>query len=170
MKDMSASGFRLHAPMSVATEVTLSMLVAINRGGPDAWVMGIVRRMRRLSADRAEIGLQLIAHTLTSAELVLQRKADDANYAVEGEQAALAGRRFRGLFLSFEKRAGDPPVQSLIVPPAEYQPARRYLLQMPGSARPIRYGRLLEQTSDWLWTVVEALEPDAAATGAAPDA
>jgi len=170
MKDMSASGFRLHAPMSVATEVTLSMLVAINRGGPDAWVMGIVRRMRRLSADRAEIGLQLIAHTLTSAELVLQRKADDANYAVEGEQAALAGRRFRGLFLSFEKRAGDPPVQSLIVPPAEYQPAKRYLLQMPGSARPIRYGRLLEQTSDWLWTVVEALEPDAAATGAPPDA
>jgi len=170
MKDMSASGFRLHAPMSVATEVTLSMLVAINRGGTDAWVMGIVRRMRRLSANRAEIGLQLIASALISADLVEQRKDDDANYAAAGEQAALAGRRFRGLFLSFEKRAGDPPVQSLIVPPAEYQPAKRYLLQMPGSARPIRYGRLLEQTSDWLWSVVEALEPDAAATGAAPDA
>jgi hypothetical protein len=170
MKDMSASGFRLHAPMSVATEVTLSMLVAINRGGQNAWVMGIVRRMRRLSADRADIGLQLIANALISADLVLQRKADDADYSVDGEQAALAGRRFRGLFLSFEKRAGDPPVQSLIVPPVEYQPARRYMLQMPGSARPIRYGRVLEQHSDWLWTVVEPLEHDDAAAGDAPDA
>jgi hypothetical protein len=170
MKDMSASGFRLHAPMSVATEVTLSMLVAINRGGPDTWVMGIVRRMRRVSADRADIGLQLIANTVISADLVEQRKTDDANYAVEGEQAPLAGRRFRGLVLSFSKRAGGATVQSLIVPPVEYQPAKRYMLQMPGSARPIRYGRLLEQHIDWVWTVVEPIEPDADAVGAAPDA
>jgi len=170
MKDISASGFRLYAPMSVATEVTLSMLVAINRGGQDAWVMGIVRRMRRLSADRADIGLQLIANTLISADLVLQRKADDVNCAVGDGQAAVAGHRFRGLFLAFERRAGDPPVQSLIIPPAEYQPAKRYTLRLPGAACPIRYGRLLERHSDWLWTVVELLEPDAAAAGAAPDA
>ena len=88
MKDMSVSGFRLHAPMSVATEVTLSMLVAIRRRGEDAWVLGIVRRMRRLSADNAEIGLQLIANALASAELVEQRKARDGDYSVDGDPAA----------------------------------------------------------------------------------
>ena len=159
MKDISTSGFRLHAPMSVATEITLSMLVAINRRGPETWVVGIVRRVRRLSADRAEIGLQLIANTLISAELVEQRKAD-AHYSVDGEHAAPVGRKFRGLFLSFSKRAGDPPVQSLIVPPVEYRADKRYMLQIPGAARPIRYGRLIEQHIDWVWTVVEPLEPD----------
>lgn len=160
MKDMSVSGFRLHAPMSVATDVTLSMLVGIHRRGEDTWVMGIVRRMRRLSADNAEIGLQLIANALTSAHLVEQRKARDADYAVDGDTAHLTGRRFRCLYLSFNRKVGEPAVQSLIVPPGEYRQSRRYTLELPEMARTIRYGRLLEQHSDWAWTVVELLEPD----------
>jgi hypothetical protein len=55
-------------------------------------------------------------------------------------------------------------VQSLIVPPVEYQPAKRYLLQLVDSALTIRYGRLLEQHSDWVWTVIEPQEPGAAAS------
>jgi hypothetical protein len=170
MKDMSSSGFRLHAPMSVATEVTLSMLVAINRGGQDAWVMGIVRRMRRVSADRADIGLQLIANSLISADLIEQRQADDANYSLDEENVAVAGRRFSGLFLLYSRRPGDAPVHSLIVPPVEYQPAKRYMLRIPRSTRPIRYGRLIEQHADWVWTVVEPLDRVDTATEAAPDA
>jgi hypothetical protein len=168
MKDMSVSGFRLHAPMSVATEVTLSMLVAIRRRGEDAWVLGIVRRMKRLSADNAEIGLQLVANALTAAYLVEQRRVRDADYSVAGDPGPPAGRKFRGLSLSFNRRAGEPPVQSLIIPPVEYQPAKRYTLQLPGSTRVVRYGRLLEQHTDWLWTVVEPLEPDNSATDRPP--
>ena len=40
IKDISSSGFRLHAPMSIATEVRLSMLVAIDRCGQNSWVTG----------------------------------------------------------------------------------------------------------------------------------
>ena len=114
---MSVSGFRLYAPMSVATEITLSMLVAIRRRAEDAWVMGIVRRMKRLSADNAEIGLQLIANSLAIADLIEQRKAREGDYSVDGEAGTLSGRRFRGLFLSFTRRPGEPTVQSLIIPP-----------------------------------------------------
>jgi cyclic-di-GMP-binding protein len=165
LKDMSVSGFRLHAPMSVATEVTLSMLVAIHRRGEDPWVMGIVRRMRRLSADNAEIGLQLIANSLTGAEMVEQRAAKATDYSVDGEPPRV-GRLFRALYLTFNRRAGDPAVQSLIVPPVEYQPARRYNLHVAGSVQAIRYGRLLEQHTDWVWTVIDPIEPDDASTPA----
>jgi len=165
MRDMSVSGFRLHAPMSVATEVTLSMLVAIQRRGEESWVMGIVRRMRRLSADNAEIGLQLIANSLAVAEIVEQRAVKAANYSVDGEPPR-AGRRFRGLFLTFNRSAGEPPVQSLIVPPVEYQPAKRYDLQLAELTRPMRYGRLFEQHTDWVWTVIDPIEPDVAPTAA----
>lgn len=170
LKDTSASGFRLHAPMSVATEIRLSMLVAIDRCGQNAWVMGIVRRMRRLSTAHAEIGLQLIANALAGAELVEQRKQHDTDYTVDREPTTIGARRFRGLFLSFSRRAGEPTVQSLIVPHADYQPGKRYTLHTPGSARLIRFGRLLEQHTDWVWTVIEPIEPTAAAPDTAPAA
>ena len=165
MKDMSVSGFKLLAPTSIATEVTLSMIVAVHRRGENSWALGIVRRMRRLSADNAEIGLQLIANTLMTANLIEQRKARDADYSVDGDYDPMAGRRFGALFLSYSRRAGEPAVQSLIIPPVEYQPSRRHTLQTPGSQRTIRYGRVLEQHHDWVWTVIEPLEPDGAARG-----
>src|SRR6185369_3084036 len=144
-KDMSVSGFRLLAPTSLATEVTLSMLVAVHRRGENSWALGIVRRMRRLSVDNAEIGLQLIANTLTGANLMEQRKARDADYSVDGEYDAMTGRRFGCLFLSWSRRAGEPAVQSLIIPPVEYQPQRRYTLETPSSRNTVRYGRVIEQ-------------------------
>jgi len=167
IKDVSASGFRLQTPMSIATEVRLSTLVAIDRCGKNAWLLCIVRRMRRLSALDAEIGLQLIANSVKSAELVLQRKPRDTDMVVDGEPVPPVERRFRGLFLTFSRRPGEPGVQSLIVPLAEYQPGRRYVLRTANSERVIRYGRLLEQHTDWVWTVIEPLETGVAATGAA---
>jgi hypothetical protein len=165
IKDISTSGFRLHAPMSIATEVRLSTLVAIDRCGQNAWVMGIVRRMRRLSSAQAEIGLQLIANSLVAAELVEQRKLRDADYTVDREPAGSGERRLRGLFLSYSRRTGEPAVQSLIVPQADYQSGKRYALHTAGLVRLIRYGRLLEQHTNWVWTVIEPIEPAAAASG-----
>ena len=75
MKDVSQTGFRLLAPMSVANAVTLGTLAAIRPHGQRVWALGIVRRMRRLTTDRAEIGLQVIANALVGVDLVEQRKA-----------------------------------------------------------------------------------------------
>src|SRR4030095_16208031 len=85
IKDISASGFRLHAPTSIAGELTLHMLVAIRRRGEEIWVMGIIRRIRRLTTKDAEIGLQLIANSLASAELTEQKKTPDASSSGNGE-------------------------------------------------------------------------------------
>ena len=62
VKDVSQTGFRLLAPMSIANAVTLGTLAAIRPQGQRVWALGIVRRMRRLTSDRAEIGLQIIAN------------------------------------------------------------------------------------------------------------
>jgi len=155
MKDISASGFRLFAPMSVAGELTLSMLVAIRRQGDETWVMGIIRRMRRLTTKDAEVGLQLIANSLASAELTEQKKTHDASYSVNGENPAVQGRQFHGLFLSFRRRPEEAPVQSLIVASGEYHPSRRYTLRTGTTVRTIRHGRLLEEHTGWVWTVID---------------
>jgi hypothetical protein len=165
MKDVSASGYRLHAPINDAMDLTLNTLVAIHRHGGDGWVMGIVRRMRRLSTRDAEIGLQLIATTLAGAELTEQRKARGADYPVTGAHSAVAGRQFRGLFLSFKRRPEEPPVQSLIVPAVEFHASGLYTLRTGPSLRTIRYGRLLEQHADWVWTVIDPVSSDSDAAG-----
>jgi hypothetical protein len=50
VKDMSQTGFRLVAPMSVANAVTLNTLAAIRPHGKSGWALGIVRRMRGLTS------------------------------------------------------------------------------------------------------------------------
>ena len=167
IKDISASGFRLIAPMSIAGELTLSMLVAIRRHGNDVWVLGIIRRIRRLTMKDAEIGLQLIADSLASAELTEQKKSPDASYWVNGENHAL-GRKFHGLYLSFRRRPDEAPVQSLVVPSGEYHASRGYTLRAAGAVRTIRHGRLLEEHTGWVWTVIDNVAPEPGEDGSRP--
>ena len=158
VKDVSQTGFRLIAPMSAANAVTLGTLSAIRAHGQSQWTLGIVRRMRRLTADRAELGLQVIANTLVGVDLVEQRKNADRDYSVDGEQTTINGRTYQGLFLTLRKRESDVGIQSLIVPLAEFQPANRLKLMTAKSIDPIRYGRLIEQQPDWVWATVEPLD------------
>jgi hypothetical protein len=169
VKDVSQTGFRLLAPMSVANAVTLGTLAAIRPHGQTPWMLGIVRRMKRMTSDRAEIGLQVIANSLVGVDLVEQRKSIESDYSVDGETTA-NGRAFQGLFLALRKRDADTGVQSLIVPAVEYQPTKRLKLVTSKSVNPVRFGRLIEQQPEWVWATVESLEfnaPQAALVGEA---
>jgi hypothetical protein len=168
LKDASASGYRLQAPMAVATEITLSMLVAIHQQESERWAIGIVRRMRRLSANRAEIGLQLIANTLAAADFV-QKKAHDPDGPPTGS-SSVTDHKFRGLYLTYIRRPGEPAIQSLIVPSDEYHPSKPYVLQMGDTTRAIRFGRVLERHGDWVWTGFEPRDSAIALANAAPGA
>jgi len=157
VKDVSQTGFRLIAPMSVANAVTLGTLAAIRPQGQVVWTLGIVRRMRRLTTERAEIGLQVIANTLVGVDLIEQRRSIDTDYSVDGAPTTTNGRAFHGLFLSLRKRESAHAVQSLIIPAIEYQTTRRFRLQTSRSSSAIRFGRLLEQQPDWVWSTVEPI-------------
>ena len=168
VKDVSQTGFRLLAPMSVAHAVTLGTLAAIRPRGQAVWALGIVRRMRRLTSDRAEIGLQIIANTISSVDLIEQHRPSGDLPSAGGEATTINGRSIQSLFLSLRKRGSDSPIQSLIMPAVDYQPARRFKLQSPTSLHAIRLGRLLERQPDWVWTAVEPF--DRPVTAAASDA
>ncbi|MBS0321569.1 MAG: hypothetical protein JSR18_13575 [Proteobacteria bacterium] len=161
IKDVSQTGYRLVAPMSVANAVTLGTLAAIRPQGQATWTLGIVRRMRRLTIDRAEIGMQVIANAITGVDLVEHRRTAADDYSVDGEPTTGAGRTFQALFLAMRKRERETPVQSVIVPAVEYQPTKRFKIVTASSIHPIRFGRLIEQMADWVWTTIEPLGLDA---------
>lgn len=158
VKDVSQTGFRLVAPMMVANAVTLGTAVALRPHGEHGWTLGVARRIRRLTSDRAEIGLQVIASSIIGVDLVEQRRSHDGDYSVDGEPTTINGRTFAGLFLALRKRDSSAPVHSLMLPAVEYQPARRLKLQTARQVSPVRLGRLLEQQPDWVWTAIEPVD------------
>jgi hypothetical protein len=169
IRDISQTGFRLIAPMSVINAVTLGTLVAI-RPQSDAhgrWTLGIVRRMKRLTTERAEIGLQMIANSLAGVELAETRRGE-GDYSVDGEVPTVNSRRFNGLFLSLKKREGEAAVQTLVVPPGEYQPGKRLQMNVGETSQRIGFGRVLEQHSDWVWATVEPLAATQTPAGTSP--
>ena len=170
VKDVSQTGFRLLAPMIVANAVTLGTLTAIRAQGQSVWSLGIVRRIRRITSDRAEIGLQVVANSLVGVDLVEQRRGADSDYSIDGEATTVSGRVFHALFLTLRKRDAEHAVQSLIVPASEYHPSRRFRIQTADTSLAIRFGRLIEQEPDWVWATVEplALPPSGRAANAAP--
>ncbi len=162
LRDVSQTGCRLMASMLAATALTLGSPVALRQHGQAVWTLGIVRRMKRLTSERAEIGLQVIASAVASVDLIEQRKPQDDDYSVDGVPTTINGRIFAGLYLALRRKGSDAAVvHSLMLPAAEYQPLRKLKLQTPRSITPIRLGRVLEQQPDWVWTAVDAIEPGA---------
>jgi hypothetical protein len=164
VRDVSQTGFRLVAPMSMINVVTLGTIAALRPKAQNdgRWTVGIVRRMKRLTTERAEIGLQVIANDLVGVELA-EIKRGEADYSVDGETPTVSSRRFNGLFLSLKKGDTEPAVQTLVVPPGEYQPGKRLQMSFGQSSKRIAFGRLLEQHPDWVWATAEPLPGQASA-------
>jgi hypothetical protein len=122
------------------------------------WTLGIVRRMKRLTTERAEIGLQVIANNLVGVELT-ETKRTEPDVSTKNEVPTVNNRSFNGLFLSLKKRDGATAVQTLVVPPEEYQSGKRLHMTVAQSSQRIAFGRVLEQHPDWVWATVEPLVP-----------
>jgi len=157
IRDKSQSGYRLVAPMSVINTLNLGTLAAIRMQGQTEWTLCLVRRMKRLTSERAEIGLQVIAHNLVGVELGEQKRGDDA-YSVDGVVPNVGDRRFHGLFLSLNKRGSDTPIHTLIMPPGEYQQGKRVRMRTVDRSYPVAFGRLLERNAEWLWATLDTVD------------
>jgi hypothetical protein len=48
-----------------------------------------------------------------------------------------------------------------VVPAVEYQASKRFRLLTSRSSSPIRFGRLIEQQPEWVWTAIEPLDASA---------
>ena len=158
IKDVSQTGVRLIAPLDTAADVPIGTLVATRPQLGSQWTLGIVRRMRRHTSDRTEIGLEIVASSLAGVDLVEQRRAPDSNYLVDGEEGIINGRSFIALFLTLKKSDHDAGVQSLIIPATEYQPSKRLTLVTAKSIYRVVLGGPIEQQPEWVWVAVEPQE------------
>jgi hypothetical protein len=157
-KDFSTTGFRLLAPAQSAGSFAIGTLVAIRPHGKKVWTLGIVRRMKRPTADRTEIGLQVVASEIAGVDLVEQRRSAESDYSVDGDGGMISGRSFVALFLVLRRLDGTAGVKSLMLPVSEYQQGKRLTLVTAKGIFRVVLGGAIEQHADWVWTAVEAQE------------
>jgi len=160
VKDRSVAGLRIYAGSGVGQSLTLGALVAVRQSDVSGWVLGVVRRLNKLSTDEIEAGVSLIAERVVPVTLNAKREVkEDMGIVVNGFDASLLGPKIEGLYLPPPSRPDKPlVVKTLIIPTHEYAEGRKIILTTGRSIYIVAMRQLVEQRADWSWTAISIVE------------
>ena len=163
VKDRSVAGLRIYAGSGIGQSLTLGALVAVRQSDVSGWVLGVVRRMNKLSTDEVEAGVSLIAERVVPVTLHAKREVkEDMGIVVNGFDAAMLGPRIEGLYLPPPSRPDKPlVVKTVIVPTHEYAEGRKVILTTGRSIYTVALRQLVEQRADWSWAAIQIIEKQA---------
>ena len=160
VKDRSIAGLRIAASGGIGQALALGALVAVRQSDLTDWVLGVVRRLNKVSSEEVEAGMSIIADRLVPVTLHAVRQAkDDMGFVVDGIDVSTMGARFHGLYLPPPSRPDKPlAVKTLIVPTQEYSEGRSVMLTTGRSVYTVALRHLVEQRADWSWCAIQIVE------------
>ena len=160
VKDRSVAGLRIAASGGIGQALSLGGLVAVRQSDLSDWVLGVVRRLNKVSNDEVEAGMSIIADRVVPVTLHALRQAQG--------RPGLRGRRHRRLDdgralprpVPAAAVAPDKPlaVKTLIVPTQEYSEGRSVMLTTGRSVYTVALRHLVEQRADWSWAAIQIIE------------
>jgi hypothetical protein len=160
VKDRSVAGLRIYAGSGVGQSLTLGALVAVRQSDRSAWVLGVVRRINKLSTDEIEAGVSVIAERVMPVTLHAKREVKEGmGIVVNGFDTSMLGPRIEALYLPPPSRPDKPlVVKTVIVPTQEYAEGRKVILMTGRSIYTVAFRQLVEQRADWSWVAIQVLE------------
>ncbi len=160
VKDRSVAGLRIAASGGIGQSLALGALVAVRQSDITDWVLGVVRRLNKVSNDEVEAGVSIIAERLVPVVLHAKREAkEDLGIIVNGIDVSTMGARFDGLYLPPPSRPDKPlAVKTLIVPTSEYVEGRNVILTTGRSVYTVALRQLVEQRAEWSWAAIQIVE------------
>lgn len=160
VKDRSVAGLRIAASGGIGQALALGALVAVRQSDVSDWVLGVVRRLNKVTTEDAEAGVSIIAERVVPVVLHSRRDAkEDLGFVVNGIDVSTVGARFDGLYLPPPSRPDKPlSVKTLIVPTAEYSEDRQLVLTTGRSIYTVALRQLVEQRSEWSWAAIQIVE------------
>jgi hypothetical protein len=160
VKDRSVAGLRIAASGGIGASLALGALVAVRQSDVTDWVLGVVRRLNKVSTEDAEAGVSIVAERVVPVVLHAKRDSgDEAGFVVNGVDVSTVGARFDGLYLPPPSRPDKPlAVKTLIVPTSEYSDGRQLVLTTGRSIYTIALRQLVEQRSEWSWAAIQIVE------------
>jgi hypothetical protein len=153
--DTSQTGCRIVSATKQASHMQLGALVGLLRQTDERWRVGVVRRLKRRTAEHTEIGLEIIAENslLVMPEPLVVR---DTGYSVNGIDVSAKGKRFDALYVPPAKNASTP-VHSLVLPAGEFATGKMLALPLDGENKVIRLAVPIEYNKDWVWTTFDVV-------------
>jgi hypothetical protein len=163
VKDRSVAGLRICAGGGVGQTLMLGALVAVRQTDVSQWLLGVVRRVNKLTSDEVEAGVSLIAERVVAVSLYARREVkQELGIIVNGFDASMLGPRFDGLYLPPPSRPDKPlVVKTVIVPTHEYAEGRKLMLMTGRSMYTVALRQLVEQRADWSWAAIQIVEKQA---------
>jgi hypothetical protein len=160
VKDRSVAGLRISAAGGIGQALMLGALVAVRQSDLSDWVLGVVRRLNKVSNEEVEAGVSIIAERIVPVTLNTRRESrDEQGFVVNGIDVSTIGARFDGIYLPPPSRPDKPlAVKTLIVPTQEYAEGRQILLTTGRSLYTIVLRHLIEQRADWSWAAIQIAE------------
>jgi hypothetical protein len=160
VRDRSVAGLRICAGGGVGQTLMLGSLVAVNQGDASHWVLGVVRRLNKLSNEDVEAGVSLIAERAVAVTLYTKRETkQELGIVVNGVDASTMGPRFEGLYLPPPSRPDKPlVVKTVVIPTHEYAEGRKLILMTTRSVYTVALRQLVEQRADWCWAAIQIIE------------
>ena len=163
VKDRSVAGLRICANGGIGQTLALGSLVAVRQSDVSNWVLGVVRRLNKLSNEEVEAGVSLIAERVVAVTLYAKREGkQDMGIVVNGVDASMMGPRIDGLYLPPPSRPDKPlVVKTVIVPTIEYAEGRKLILMTGRSVYTVAMRQLVEQRAEWSWAAIQIVEKQA---------
>jgi hypothetical protein len=163
VKDRSVAGLRIAASGGIGLSLALGGLVAVRQSDVSDWVLGVVRRLNKVSNEEVEAGVSIVAERFVPVTLFTRREPrDDLGFVVNGSDVASMGARFDALYLPPPSRPDKPlAVKTLIVPTSEYSEGRSVILTTGRSVYTVAFRSLVEQRAEWSWAAIQILEKKA---------
>ena len=160
VKDRSVAGLRIAASGGIGQALALGALVGVKQSDLSDWVLGVVRRLNKVSTEDAEAGVSIIAERVVPVVLHAKRDArEEQGIVVNGIDVSTIGARFDGLYLPPPSRPDKPlAVKTLIVPTSEYSEGRQLILHTGRSIYTVALRQLVEQRSEWSWAAIQIVE------------
>jgi hypothetical protein len=160
IKDRSVAGLRIAATGGLGQSLSLGALVAVRQSDADGWLLGVVRRLNKVSSEEVEAGVNIIAERMVEVPLAAKRRVtEDSGYVIDGLEVSTLGDTFHGLYLPPPSRPDKPlAVKTLIVPTSEYAEGRQVVLTTANSVYTVALRYLVEQRPDWSWATIQIVE------------
>ena len=154
---------RIAATGGIGQSLALGALVAVRQSDVAGWLLGVVRRLNKVSNEEVEAGVNIIAERVVAVTLAAKRKPhEEMGYVVDGLDVSTMGQRFDGLYLPQPSRPDKPlTMKTLIVPTSQYAEDRNAILFTANSVYTVAFRHLIEQRPEWSWAAIQIIEKTA---------
>ena len=158
LKDRSASGCRLRAPVADTLKVNPGTLIAIRDDETMRWSLVVVRRLKTRIGDRMDIGVEYVGQSPRGVTMALDSGRTDGT---EGSKRDNSGV-FTALYMRESAKQPVMPFKTLIMSTAMSSSSRRLTLRSATAEYTVRLKEPIEEQDDFVWLPYEVLERRAA--------